>query len=59
MRKSVLFVILTFNTISCKSQKTEEIIKTTKKDSMEYFSEEKYKDWKLTRKIVLQLIKDI
>ncbi|MCH4830215.1 hypothetical protein [Flavobacterium columnare] len=46
MRKSVLFVILTFNTISCKSQKREEIIKTSKKDSMEYFDVKNYEDLK-------------
>ncbi|MEB3800603.1 hypothetical protein INQ45_05805 [Flavobacterium columnare] len=49
MRKSILFVILIFNTIGCKSQKREEINKNIKKDSMEYFSEEKYKNWELDK----------
>ncbi|MFK7002197.1 hypothetical protein V3Q90_15885 [Flavobacterium oreochromis] len=51
MKQIILNVILFLNIINCKGQKIKETvnINTLKKDTMEYFNEEEYKNWKLDK----------
>ncbi|WP_459926428.1 hypothetical protein [Flavobacterium covae] len=51
MKQSIFNLILSLSMINCKGQEIKNTINinTLKKDTMEYFSEEKYKDWKLDK----------
>ena len=51
MKQLVIMVILSLSMINCKGQQTDTVKQNNiKKDTMEYFNENKYKDWELEKK---------
>ena len=51
MKQLVIMVILSLSMINCKGQQTDTVKQNNiKKDTMEYFNENKYKDWEFDQK---------